>query len=182
MKGLSESIGDVEVTDETGSHIPMDEGMVIASKFLFNARDRDGKVMLVGNGGSAAMVSHIQADLEEGSKIRAMVFTEGPVLTARSNDHGYETAFERPVGLWGKPRDVLIAISSSGNSENIVRAVERANHLGCKTITFTGFTPMNAVRQLGHLNFYVPSWEYGTVETAHAILTHFLTDQVKVQK
>ena len=77
------------------------------------------------------------------------------------------------------PGDLLLSVSSSGNSENIVRGLQAAVNKGCQVITLTGFSPDNSSRKLGDLNFYVSSDAYGHVETAHAGLTHFMTDRAR---
>ena len=132
--------------------------------------------MLIGNGGSAAIASHMQNDLCKAVGVRAMVFNEPSLLTALSNDHGYGCVFERPTELWADNGDLLLAISSSGQSENILRAVRASVAQGCQVITFSGFGADNPLRRMGHLNFYVPSQVYGYVELVHSTLAHFLTD------
>jgi len=72
-----------------------------------------------------------------------MVFTEEPVLTARANDHGYGSVFERPIELWAESGDLLVTVSSSGKSENIIRALEMARRKQCNLMTFSGFDPDN---------------------------------------
>jgi D-sedoheptulose 7-phosphate isomerase len=133
--------------------------------------------MLAGNGGSAALVSHMQNDLCKAIGVRALVFNEQPLLMALANDHGYGCVFERPIELWAEPSDLVVTVSSSGKSENILRAVRASVARGCQVITFSGFSPDNPLRQMGDLNFYVRSDVYGYVETAHAVLTHYMTDQ-----
>ena len=104
-----------------------------------------------------------------------MVFTEQPVLTARENDYGYGSVFERPLNIWAEPGDLWITVSSSGKSENIVRSLEMARHRNCNIITFSGFSADNPSRSMGDINFYVPSSVYAYVESAHMTLLHFLT-------
>jgi len=134
------------------------------------------KVMLVGNGGSAAIVEHMKNDLCKMVGVRAMVFTDISLLTAVGNDHGYPHVFEFPANLWADEGDLLFAVSSSGQSENILRAVKVAMDKGCRIITLTGFKTHNPLRQLGEVNFYVPSSSYGYVETMHAIISHVFAD------
>jgi len=143
---------------------------------VVDAREHGRKVILVGNGGSASVVGHLQMDLCNAVKVQAVRFHDAPLLTALANDHGYASAFERGVRLWASRSDLLIAISSSGSSPNILRAVDAAAEHGCRIITLTGFLPENPLRQRGDLNLYVPSAEYGPVETVHACLAHMLTD------
>lgn len=173
---LSELLLSTQVTSRDGANLSLDEGADQAVQMILSVKSTSGKIMLIGNGGSAAIVSHMQNDLCKGAGLRAMVFNEPPLLTAFANDHGYRYVFERPVVLWAGGGDVILAISSSGQSENILRAVQAASEQGCQAITFSGFSPDNPLRHLGDVNFYVSSDAYGYVEISHATLAHFLTD------
>jgi len=165
----------IEATDRSGSDLPLNDGTAKAIEMFSNVRSASQKVMLAGNGGSAAIASHAQNDLCSAAAMRAMVFTEQPLLTAISNDFGYASVYERPIELWAESGDLLYTVSSSGQSENIVRAIKAASKLGCQVITLSGFKSDNPSRQLGDLNFYVPSDVYGYVESVHTALTHYLT-------
>ena len=176
---LSDLLLNTQMTSRKGSllsEIPFNEGAKKAVDLILSAKTNSAKILLLGNGGSAAIASHIQNDLCDSIGVRAMVFNEAPFLTAVANDHGYETFFEQAVKLWAEAEDVLIAISSSGKSENILRAVRLAREKNVQIITFSGFLSNNPLRQLGDFNFYISSQEYGFVETSHAVLGHFLTD------
>ena len=175
LNKLLELTHKTQVTDLTGGSIPLIEASDRAIEMIAEVRLASGKVMLGGNGGSAAIASHAENDLSESGSVRAMVFTEQPVLTARSNDFGYGSVFERPIEMWAEVGDILVTISSSGQSENIVRALKMAREKQCKLITFSGFDPDNPSRKLGDLNFYVPSNVYAYVETAHMTLIHYVT-------
>lgn len=175
---LTHLLQDAEATLQNGSAISIDEACKKAVDLMVSTKSTSSKVMLIGNGGSAAIASHIQNDLCDSAGVRAIVFNEPPFLTAVANDHGYETFFEQAVRLWSEKEDLLIAISSSGRSKNILRAVQAGREKGVVPITFSGFLPNNPLRQLGAINFYVKSEVYGFVETAHAVLGHFLTDSV----
>jgi len=166
---------ETQATDLAGSILTLEEGANRAVKMIGEVHSNAGKVMLGGNGGSSAIVSHVQNDLSEAAGVRSMVFTEEPVLTARANDHGYGSVFERPIELWAEPGDLMVTVSSSGQSENIVRALRMAREKKCNLITFSGFKPDNPSRGLGDINFYVSSSVYGYVETAHMSLIHYLT-------
>ena len=139
----------------------------------------NNKIILIGNGGSAAIASHAQNDMCKAVGIKSIVFTEQPLLTALSNDDGYENAYQKLIELWADKNDLLFAVSSSGNSENIIKAINAADKKQCNIITFTGFTPENTIRKMGKLNFYINSMQYGHVEMSHSILIHYLTDQAK---
>lgn len=181
---LSELLLSIQSTDGQGAVLSMEEGKTKAVDMILSAGCTSRgvqsaalrKMMLIGNGGSAAIVSHMQNDLCKVVGVRAMVFNEPPLLTAFANDYGYEFAFEHLVALWADPGDLLLAVSSSGQSENILRAVRASRTRQCRVITFSGFSPDNPLRQMGDLNFYVPSQIYGHVELAHSALSHLLTD------
>ena len=172
----------LEITDAAGKIISADDGAQAALDLIRAAKTNDRKIMVIGNGGSAAIASHTQNDFCKAVGARSLVFTEQPLLTALANDDGYETAYDSMVRLWAANGDLLIAISSSGKSENILRSVRSARAAGCRIITMTGFKADNPLRQMGDVNFYVPSPTYGPVEIVHAALAQFLTDQLIVQK
>ena len=179
---LSQLMLDIEVTNLQGADLPLDQGTDEAVQMILEVGAASGKVMLVGNGGSSAVVSHVQNDLCKAVGSRALVFTEQPLLTALANDHGYGCVFERPIELWAEPDDLLLTVSSSGQSESIIRAIEAAREKGCQIVTLSGFSPENASRKMGDLNFYVSSDAYGYVETAHAALCHYMTDKARAAK
>lgn len=179
FRNLSESMLTMEVTGRFGEPMSLEEGADRAIQMVLETRADSRKVMLAGNGGSSAIVSHVHNDLCKAVGVRALVFTEQPLLTALANDDGYGSVFERPIQLWAESGDLLLTVSSSGKSENIVRAQRAASRKGCRVITLSGFNPKNPSRQAGELNFYVRSDIYGYVETAHSALLHFLTDRAK---
>jgi D-sedoheptulose 7-phosphate isomerase len=166
----------IQVTDRQGERLSLDEGAARAAAMLVEVGTSARKVMLIGNGGSAAIVSHVQNDLCKAVGLRAMVFTEPPLLTALANDEGYGCVFERPIELWTDPGDLVVAVSSSGRSENILRGLRASAERGCHVITLSGFDASNPLRAAGDVNFYVPSHVYGYVEVTHTALAHCLTD------
>ena len=172
---LSELLLSIEVTDRNGAALSLDAGAEQTVQMMLETKDASQKVLLAGNGGSSAIVSHVQNDLCKATGVRAMVFTEQPLLTALANDEGYGSVFEWPINMWAEANDLFITVSSSGQSENIVRGLKAAREKGCRVITLSGFNPDNLSRRLGDLNFYVPSNVYAYVETAHTALAHFMT-------
>ena len=166
----------VEITTRHGKSLPTDEGIASVIELIVTLKYHGGKLLLIGNGGSAAIVSHMHNDLCKTVGVRAIVFNEAPLLTALANDDGYHQVFHQPVQLWADRHDVLISVSSGGESENIVRAATLAIEKGCQVVTFTGFKPTNRLRQIGDLNVYVPASTYGHVETAHSVIAHCVTD------
>lgn len=178
LEHLARHPGEVVSTGSAGETFAFDEAIQAAKAMLLEAKVHGKKVLVIGNGGSAAIASHMQTDLCHSLGIRGLVFNEPPLLTALANDNGYENAFQRLVDLWGDSGDVLVAISSSGRSPNILNACAAARARGLGLITYSGFGADNPLRSKGDLNFYVANANYGPVESAHAVLVHHLTDQV----
>lgn len=177
LQRLSEIMIATQVSDKNGNEIGLDEGANRAVQMILDVGTSSHKIMLVGNGGSSSVVGHVQTDIIKCVGIKAMVFTEPSMLTAVSNDHGYETSYQRPVEWWAEQGDLILAVSSSGKSKNILNAVREAVNRGCQAITLSGFEPDNPLRSLGDINLYVENKSYGYVETSHAALTHFITDR-----
>jgi len=182
LNNLAAVFKQVKVTDADGRDLNIDAAGARASEWILTCRTEGAKVLLIGNGGSAAIVSHLQNDLCDSVGVRAMVFNEPPFLTAVANDHGYETFFEQAVKLWAADGDLLVAVSSSGKSKNILRAVREMRTKQTRVVTLSGFEPDNPLRSLGDINFYVPSKAYGVVETAHGVLGHYLSDAAMARK
>ena len=125
------------------------------------------KVILVGNGGSAAMASHVSVDLTKICKIRAINFNEADLLTCFSNDYGYENWVKKAILFYADKGDLLICISSSGKSKNIINGAKFAKKIGCKVVTLTGFNKLNKVRKIGHVNLWINSKNYNLIEMTH---------------
>jgi D-sedoheptulose 7-phosphate isomerase len=181
LSGIARVFERIEVTGSKGAVYSFDEGMAKAIDLVLSLR-QDGKALLVGNGGSAAIASHMHNDLCKMVGVRAMCLTETPLMTALANDHGYEAVFRTPVTMWADRGDLLIAVSSSGESNNIVNAALEATARGCRLLTMTGFKPDNRLRQLGDVNIYVPDSSYGYVEMTHSVLAHCITDTACANK
>lgn len=136
-------------------------------------------VHLVGNGASAAMASHYAADITKNCGIRANVFTDCALITALGNDNGFENAYAVALDRYALEGDLLVAVSSSGNSPNIVNACREARRLGVEVVTVSGKKPDNAIRALGTLNFYVPAESFSLAESCHAAILHHWTDRLE---
>lgn len=176
---LSHLLSLIEVTSTSGEGMSLEEGLEHATSRILSKKSEGKKIIVIGNGGSAAIASHMQNDLCKAVGIRSLVFNEAPLLSALSNDLSYAAAFEVLIDLWAEEGDVLIAISSSGQSENIIRAADAARNKGCSVITLSGFKSNNPLRRKGAINFYVPADQYGFVELGHSVLTHYLSDAAK---
>lgn len=165
----------------SGSNVVAD---VIAetAALLATTSEMRRKVIFIGNGGSAAIASHAAADFAVNGSVRATALAEASALTCIANDYGYAQVFSRQLELQGDEGDVLVAISSSGESENIVSAALQAAQNRMSVVTMTGFEPGSGLRALGPINFWIPSSDYGIVETAHTALLHLLLRQVRAIK
>lgn len=153
--------------------------LVTVRHLLVETARRGHKVILVGNGGSAAMASHVAVDLTKNAKIRAVNFNEADLITCFANDFGYDRWLEKAIEHYGEPGDVLIAISSSGKSANILNACTAAKRRAfAAIITFSGFSPHNPLRQLGRENFWVNSRAYNLIEMAHQFWLLALVDLI----
>jgi D-sedoheptulose 7-phosphate isomerase len=131
----------------------------------------------IGNGASAMMAGHMATDFTKNCRIRAWAFNDAALLTATGNDAAFDQVFALPLERHARPGDLVISISSSGESPNIVRALETARDLSVRSVTLSGKRPDNRSRSLGDLNFYVPAQRYGWVETAHQLILHYWLDQ-----
>lgn len=147
----------------------------IAESFKI-AQNTNHKLIFVGNGGSAAIASHMATDYQKNGKILAMALNDTSMLTCLANDYGYQEVFGQQLLFHGNVNDVVIVISSSGESANIINAAYTAKNRRCELITLSGFKPDNKLRSLGQTNFYVPSDQYGFVEIAHLTILHAILD------
>lgn len=141
-------------------------------------RERNGKLIFIGNGGSAGIASHLAIDHCKNGGLPAMAFSDAAAITCISNDYGYEHVFAKQIEYHARKEDFLIAISSSGKSVNILNAVAAARKLGCRVITLSGFERHNPLSKLGDVNYFVDSKEYGYVEVSHLALVHSMLDYI----
>lgn len=135
---------------------------------------------MIGNGASASMASHISADLAKNALVHTQVFSDLSLITAMANDINYDSVYSEPLRSRGNPGDMLIAISSSGRSQNILNAVITANGLRMTVVTLSAMDADNQLRGKGDLNVYVPAMTYGHAETCHAATLHAWMDSVSL--
>ena len=145
------------------------EAMVATKKLLLHARDKGNKVLIAGNGGSAAMASHVSVDLTKQAGVRTVNFNEADLITCFANDYGYENWVTKAIEFYGDEGDVAILISSSGKSNNMINAAVQANKMGIQVITLTRFKQDNPLRQFSELDFWVDSIAYNVIENTHQI-------------
>lgn len=126
-----------------------------------------GKVMLAGNGASAAMASHIAVDLTKVAGIRGVAFNDADLITCFANDYGYEHWMAQAVRAYAGSGDTLVLISSSGRSPSVLNAATEAGRIGIPVVTLTGFAPDNPLRASGAVNLWVDDRRYNMVEATH---------------
>jgi D-sedoheptulose 7-phosphate isomerase len=151
-----------------------------AIDILKQARDESRQIFVCGNGGSASTSSHFVCDMVKGasfgrsSRFRIMALTDSlPTITAYSNDVSYECIFAEQLKNFAHPGDVVMAISGSGNSPNVLRAVEYANSIGCNTIGLTG-RDGGKLGPMVQLNIHAANPHMGRIEDVHMIVTHMI--------
>ena len=140
------------------------------------------KVIIVGNGGSAAMASHVSVDFTKMCNIRAVNFNEADLLTCFSNDYGYENWVQKAISFYADKKDLLICISSSGKSENIINGAKYGKKIGCKVVTLTGFSSKNKVKKIGHVNLWLDSQNNNFIEMIHHTWLLSIVDYVSKTK
>jgi len=154
---------------------------------LYQAYLENRLIFLIGNGGNATNASHFAQDLAKGTledlsvtkRFRTISLTDNiSFITALANDEGYESIFEQQLVNLANPGDLLIAISGSGNSPNILRAVEYANQHGLKTIGITGFDG-GRLQKMAQLYVHVPCSEMGMSEALHAVVFHITVSRLR---
>ena len=151
-----------------------------AMEWFDEARAQSKHIFVCGNGGSASTASHFACDIVKGAsfnretRFRIMALTDSlPTLTAYSNDVSYESVFVEQLRNFAEPGDLVMGISGSGNSPNVLRALEYANSIGCKTIALTG-RDGGQLGPLAQLNIQVPVPHMGRIEDAHLIICHMI--------
>ena len=155
------------------------EKLISARDILVQAKKNNAKIMIFGNGGSAAIASHVSVDLTKNANIRSVNFNEADLITCFANDYGYERWIEKAIDFYADDKDVLILISSSGKSPNMINACKVArNKKMSKIITFTGHDKNNPLSKLGDINFWINSKAYNFVENLHQVWLLTIVDLI----
>ena len=168
----------IKVTNWNGDKLTFPNGIKEVVNIMMSQAASGQKIIFIGNGGSAAISSHMAIDFWKNGGLKAVSFNDGPLLTCIGNDYGYRHVFEKPIEMFAEQGDVLVAISSSGKSENILLGVRAAKLKGCRIITLSGFDENNPLSLSGEINFYVPSKSYGPVEVLHHSICHCMIDTI----
>lgn len=178
ISDLTRCLESLSVSDGGGALLEPRDAFGRWRDLTLQIREASNTIFLIGNGASASIASHIAADLAKNAHLNTRVFTDLSLITAVANDLCYEEVFAEPLRWVMKRGDMLVAISSSGRSANILRAGREARNLGGLVVTVSAMKPTNPLRSLGTLNFYIPAATYGLAETGHAAILHFWVDQM----
>jgi D-sedoheptulose 7-phosphate isomerase len=173
---LSDLLCRVEVTSHAGERVEFADAATALMAAARATHAAGNKLIFVGNGGSAAIASHMATDYSKNGGVRALALNDASMLTCLGNDLGYDQVFAKQIELHARAGDLVIAISSSGRSPNILNAVDAATAAGCTIATMSGFTPDNPLRKRGEWNFFVASDRYGFVEIGHLTICHAVLD------
>lgn len=140
--------------------------------------DTASRIIFIGNGGSNAISSHMMEDYMKIARKPTLSFTDAALITCFANDYGYENAMAEWINFSFQKGDILIAISSSGESQNILNAVAKHVERGGLAITLSGFEPENTLSIQGEVNFVTPIKNYGIVECFHQVILHAILDEL----
>jgi len=174
---VKEYLGDFSTLVKPNNEII--EKIINSRNILVQAKKNNAKIMIFGNGGSAAIASHVSVDLTKNANIRSVNFNEADLITCFANDYGYEKWIEKAIDFYADDKDILILISSSGKSQNMINACKAArNKKISKIITFTGHNKDNPLSKLGDINFWINSKAYNFVENTHQVWLLTIVDLI----
>lgn len=145
-------------------------------------KEKKRQIFFIGNGGSNSICSHMMEDFAKIAGFKTFSFSDPAFITCFANDYGYEKAMEEWLKIYFQEDDLLVAISSSGSSKNILNAVDLARERNGKIITLSGFKENNPLSQKGDINFYIGVSSYGVVECFHQIILHIIVDSLHVSQ
>ena len=176
LHGLA-ALLDASTCRSRGEGVALDAGLRTLVRLWAVQRTDHRAVYWIGNGGSAALVSHLSQDLLNTCGVRSLAFNDPALLTCMANDYGYRDVFERPLRTLAREGDLLMALSSSGMSDNIVGAAEAALEMGVAVVTCSAFSAHNRLHALpATLAFHTPTEQYGHAELTHGALLHAAID------
>jgi len=177
LEQFKNTVESIEITNTENIEFSLEDDLTEIHKLLVDVQKKERNLYIIGNGGSAAIASHAVIDFMNVGKISAHTLHDPSTLTCMSNDYGYENAFSKILNITLKKEDLLIVISSSGQSKNMTNAVKAAKKNGTTVITLSGFDSKNTLRTLGDINIWINSRDYGMVEIAHQFILHNLADR-----
>jgi len=155
------------------------KSLVCIRDLMLEVKNQNKKILIFGNGGSASIASHISVDLTKNAGLRCLNFNEADLITCLANDYGFEHWVEKSIDFYGDDGDLLILISSSGQSENMLNGVKAARNANFKSVvTLSGFDKDNPLSQLGDINLWLDSRAYNFVESVHQIWLLTIVDLI----
>ena len=178
ISSLIDCLNKIEITEGNSLMMKYEEGFKCLLALLVKAKCKRTGIYICGNGGSAGIAIHMTADFLKNGGLKAYSLYNAATLTCLGNDLDYAHTFCKQLELMAEQEDILIAISSSGKSVNIINAIKTMRALDGKVITFTGFAADNPIRRMGDYNVYVPSSQYGIVESIHNLILQHLVDEI----
>ncbi len=167
-----------EIWEKEKRCVDYDAGIRLLVDRFTSHKEKASQVFFIGNGGSCAIASHMTADFMKNGGMNTYGLYDNAVTTCMGNDYGYEFIFSKPMEFLLREGDLVVAISSSGNSQNIVNAIEVARKKQAEVITLTGFKPDNRVKRMGSISIYVPCEKYGIVESIHNLILQQIVDLI----
>ena len=178
LNSYFQNITSLAIPDETTLN-----QLVECKNILLSSQKTRNKILIFGNGGSAAIASHFSVDITKNCGLRCINFNESDLITCFSNDYGYENWMKEAVNFYGDKGDVIILISSSGQSKNLINAAAEAKKKKfSKIITFTGFKKDNPLSKKGNINIWINSMSYNFVENITQIWLLSIVDLIVGKK
>ena len=147
-----------------------------AVDLIKQAKNNNNKTYIVGNGGSSSIASHVSVDLIKAARVPSATFNNSNLITCFSNDYGHDNWVKEAIKAYYQKGDLMILISSSGTSENIIKAATYCKENNINLITLSGFTDQNSLSKLGSVNFHVKSNDYNFIEMTHHIILVSIVD------
>ena len=172
------TLNDIMICTDSGEKSDLED----LKKFFKSARREGNKIFFIGNGGSTAIAEHMTTDYLKNGHMKTVNLFATATLTCLSNDFGYEHVFSKQLEFMAQSGDVLVAISSSGNSPNILNAVNKAREMKMKILTLSGFDSDNKISKAGDYNLHVPSHRYGIVESIHNLILQQILDEINAEE
>ena len=148
-------------------------------ELILKCKRNNGKVFIVGNGGSSSIASHVSVDFAKVANVPSNTFNNANLITCFANDYGHENWIKEAIKAYTQKNDILILISSSGNSNNIINAAKYCNENNIPLITFSGFDKENNLAKLGNINIHINSNNYNYIEMSHHIILVSIVDIFK---
>jgi len=147
-----------------------------------NAKQNDGKILLFGNGGSAAIASHVSVDLTKACNVPAQVFHDSAMLTCFANDFGYENVYKETINFYASSNDLVILISSSGESKNMLNAAVQCKKMQIPFYPLTGFSDSNSLKTSNEFGYWVDSKNYNIIEAMHLVFLLNICEIIRLER